>query len=162
MTISIWKKMNFYILLWVMSVNCSTLSSSCHFFCHLLDSGLARIYWIRAVVKICVEQLICCQKCRANGCRAIAIRAVHPHSSFSSHYFSCHLFYFLFWFFASHSALLLRTFIPSVKCEGFVLCKILVLKIFGRGFLEFPRLQLYFWENVNCNKLVFFWFNFHS
>jgi hypothetical protein len=63
-----------------MSVNCSTLSSSCHFFCHLLESGLARINWIRAVVKICVEQLICCQKCRANGCRAIAIRAVHPHS----------------------------------------------------------------------------------
>ena len=30
--------------------------------------------------KICVEQLICCQKCRANACRAIAIRAVHPHS----------------------------------------------------------------------------------
>jgi len=33
-----------------------------------------------ARVKICVEQLICCQKCRANACRAIAIRAVHPHS----------------------------------------------------------------------------------
>ena len=63
-----------------MSVNCSTLSSSCHFFCHLLESGLARINWIRAVDKICVEQLICCQKCRANDCRAIAFRAVHPHS----------------------------------------------------------------------------------
>jgi hypothetical protein len=36
--------------------------------------------WIRANDKICVEQLICCQKCRANACRAIAIRAVHPHS----------------------------------------------------------------------------------
>ncbi len=64
-----------------MSVNCSTLSSSCHFFCHLLESGLARINWIRAVDKICVEQLICCQKCRANDCRAIAFRAVHPHST---------------------------------------------------------------------------------
>jgi hypothetical protein len=52
-----------------------------HFFCHLLESGLARINWIRAVVKICVEQLISCQKCRAIACRAIAIRAVHPHSS---------------------------------------------------------------------------------
>jgi hypothetical protein len=46
----------------------------------LLESGLARINWIRANDKICVEQLICCQKCRANACRAIAIRAVHPHS----------------------------------------------------------------------------------
>ena len=63
-----------------MSVNCSTLLSSCHFFCHLLESGLARINWIRAVDKICVEQLICCQRCRANDCRAIAFRAVHPHS----------------------------------------------------------------------------------
>jgi hypothetical protein len=45
-----------------------------------LESGLARINWIRAVDKICVEQLICCQKCRANDCRAIAFRAVHPHS----------------------------------------------------------------------------------
>ncbi len=45
-----------------------------------LESGLARINWIRANDKICVEQLICCQKCRANACRAIAIRAVHPHS----------------------------------------------------------------------------------
>jgi hypothetical protein len=44
------------------------------------ESGLARINWIRANDKICVEQLICCQKCRANACRAIAIRAVHPHS----------------------------------------------------------------------------------
>jgi hypothetical protein len=41
----------------------------------------ARINWIRANDKICVEQLICCQKCRANACRAIAIRAVHPHSN---------------------------------------------------------------------------------
>jgi hypothetical protein len=48
---------------------------------HLLDSGLARINWIRANDKICVEQLISCQKCRAIACRAIAIRAVHPHSS---------------------------------------------------------------------------------
>ena len=47
---------------------------------HLLESGLARINWIQANDKICVEQLICCQKCRANACRAIAIRAVHPHS----------------------------------------------------------------------------------
>ena len=62
-----------------MSVNCSTLSSSCHFFCHLLESGLARINWIRAVYQFRVEQLICCQKCRANDCRAIAFRAVHPH-----------------------------------------------------------------------------------
>ena len=70
-----------------MSVNCSTLSSSCHFFCHLLESGLARINWIRANDKICVEQLICCQKCRANACRAIAIRAVHPHSELTHGYF---------------------------------------------------------------------------
>ena len=81
MTISIWKKLNFYILLSQKNDNCSTVSSSCHFFCHLLDSGLARINWIRANYKICVEQLICCQKCRANACRAIAIRAVHPHST---------------------------------------------------------------------------------
>ena len=80
MTISIWKKLNFYILLSQKNDNCSTVSSSCHFFCHLLESGLARINWIRANYKICVEQLICCQKCRANACRAIAIRAVHPHS----------------------------------------------------------------------------------
>ena len=65
-----------------MSVNCSTLSSSCHFFCHLLESGLARINWIRAVDKICVEQLFSCKKCRAIACRAIVIRAVHPHSIF--------------------------------------------------------------------------------
>jgi hypothetical protein len=38
----------------------------------LLESGLAWINWIRAVDKICFEQLICCQKCRANDCRAIA------------------------------------------------------------------------------------------
>ena len=79
-----------------MSVNCSTLSSSCHFFCHLLKSGLARINWIRAVDTICVEQLICCQKCRANDCRAIAFRAVHPHSTrllFCKHVFK---FQFLF------------------------------------------------------------------
>jgi hypothetical protein len=64
-----------------MSVNCSTLWSSCHFLCHLLESGLARINWIQAVDKFCVEQLISCQKCRANDCRAIEFRAVHPHSS---------------------------------------------------------------------------------
>jgi hypothetical protein len=58
-----------------LSVNCLTLSSSCHFFCHLLESSLARINWIRAVDKFCVEQLISCQKCRA-----IEFRAVHPHS----------------------------------------------------------------------------------
>jgi hypothetical protein len=46
----------------------------------LLESGLARINWIRAVDKFCVEQLISCQKCRANGCLAIEFRAVHPHS----------------------------------------------------------------------------------
>jgi hypothetical protein len=50
----------------------------------LLESGLARINWIQAVDKICVEQLICCQKCRAIACLAIAIRAVHPHSLFLS------------------------------------------------------------------------------
>ena len=49
-------------------------------FGQLLESSLARINWIRAVDKFCVEQLICCQKCRANDCRAIAFRAVHPHS----------------------------------------------------------------------------------
>jgi hypothetical protein len=41
---------------------------------------IARHCWIRAVDKICVEQLICCQKCQAIACRAIAIRAVHPRS----------------------------------------------------------------------------------
>jgi hypothetical protein len=46
----------------------------------LLESGLARINWIRAVDKFCVEQLISCQKCRAKDCRAIKFRAVHPHS----------------------------------------------------------------------------------
>ncbi len=80
MTISIWKKLKFYILLShkKLSVNC----------CHLLKSGLARINWIRAVVKICVEQLICCQKCRANDCWAIAFRAVHPHSTMFQKWFS--------------------------------------------------------------------------
>ena len=57
-----------------MSVNCSTLSSSCHFFCHY--------------DKICVEQLFSCKKCRAIACRAIAIRAVHPHSFFHQWYLS--------------------------------------------------------------------------
>ena len=76
-----------------MSVNCLTLSSSCHFFCHLLESGLARINWIRAVDKFCVEQLICCQKCRANDCRAIAFWAVHPHSNDT---FVLHLRYLYF------------------------------------------------------------------
>jgi hypothetical protein len=51
----------------------------------LLESSLARINWIRAVYQFCVEQLISCQKCRANDCRAIAFRAVHPHS-FLIHY----------------------------------------------------------------------------
>ncbi len=63
-----------------MCVNCSTLSSSCHFFFLLLESSWARINWIRAVDKFCVEQLISWQKCRANDCRAIEFRAVHPHS----------------------------------------------------------------------------------
>ncbi len=49
--------------------------------CQLLESSLARINWIRAVDKKSVEQLISCQKCRANDCRAIAFRAVHPHST---------------------------------------------------------------------------------
>jgi hypothetical protein len=58
---------------------------------HLLESGLARINWIRAVYQFRVEQLICCQKCRANDCRAndcraIAFRAVHPHSNQSTIY----------------------------------------------------------------------------
>ena len=57
-------------------VNCSTVI----LFCHLLESGLARINWIRAVDKFSVEQLICCQKCRANDCRAIEFLAVHPHT----------------------------------------------------------------------------------
>ncbi len=55
-------------------------SSNNIFSCHLLESSLARINWIRAVDKKSVEQLISCQKCRAIACRAIAIRAVHPHS----------------------------------------------------------------------------------
>jgi hypothetical protein len=54
--------------------------STLQYFCHLLESGLARINWIGAVDKFCVEQLISCQKCRANDCRAIEFRAVHPHS----------------------------------------------------------------------------------
>jgi hypothetical protein len=67
------------------SVNCSTVSTKCHFFCHLVDSGWARINWIRAVDKFCVEQLISCQKCRPIDCRPIDCRAikfwaVHPHS----------------------------------------------------------------------------------
>ncbi len=82
MTISIWKKLNFYILL-SQQIECQLLQ--CHFFCHLLESSLARINWIRAVCQFRVEQLISCQKCRAIACRAIAcraiaIRAVHPHS----------------------------------------------------------------------------------
>ena len=39
-----------------------------------------RLLEIRAVDQFRVEQLICCQKCRANDCRAIEFRAVHPHS----------------------------------------------------------------------------------
>ncbi len=54
----------------------------CHFFCHLLESSLARLNWIRAVDKFCVEQLISCQKCRANDCRAIEFRAVDPRSAY--------------------------------------------------------------------------------
>ncbi len=80
------KKLNFYILLsqkkWKSKM---TTARQCRavviFDFHLLESGLARINWIRAVDKICVEQLICCQKCWANDCRAIAFWAVHPHSS---------------------------------------------------------------------------------
>jgi hypothetical protein len=53
-------------------------SSTLQYFCHLLESGIARINWIQAVDKFCVEQLISCQKCRANDCRAIKFRAVHP------------------------------------------------------------------------------------
>jgi len=56
-------------------------SSTLQYFCHLLESGLTRINWIQAVDKFCVEQLISCQKCRANDCRAIEFRAVHPHSN---------------------------------------------------------------------------------
>ncbi len=75
------KKMDFFSLYVAReSVICSTLSSKWHFFCQLLESSLARINLIRAVYQFRVEQLICCQKCRANACRAIAIRAVHPHS----------------------------------------------------------------------------------
>ncbi len=58
-------------------------SSTLQYFCHLLESGLARINWIRAVDKFCVEQLISCQKCRPIDCRAIKFRAVHPHSNHS-------------------------------------------------------------------------------
>jgi hypothetical protein len=57
-------------------------SSTLQYFCHLLESSLARINWIRAIDKFCVEQLISCQKCRANDCRAIEFRAVHPRSFF--------------------------------------------------------------------------------
>jgi hypothetical protein len=46
-------------------------SSTLQYFFHLLESGLTRINWIRAVDKFCVEQLISCQKCRANDFRAI-------------------------------------------------------------------------------------------
>ncbi len=55
-------------------------SSTLQYFCHLLESDLARINWIRAVDKFCVEQFISCQKCRPIDCRAIKFRAVHPHS----------------------------------------------------------------------------------
>ncbi len=37
-------------------------SSTLQYFCHLLESSLARINWIRAVDKFCVEQLISCPK----------------------------------------------------------------------------------------------------
>ena len=81
MTISIWKNLNFYILL-SQKIECQLLDTveQLSLFCHLLESSLARINWIRAVDKFCVEQLISCQKCRANDCRAIEFRAVHPHS----------------------------------------------------------------------------------
>ncbi len=46
----------------------------------ILNLLSCRINWIRAIDKFCVEQLISCQKCRANDCRAIKFRAVHPHS----------------------------------------------------------------------------------
>jgi hypothetical protein len=62
------------------SVNCSTVSTICHFFCQLLESGWARINWIRAVDTFCVEQLISCQKCRPIDCWAIKFRAVDTHS----------------------------------------------------------------------------------
>ena len=75
------KKLNFYILL-LQKIECQLLDTveQLSLFCHLLESGLARINWIRAVDKFCVEQLISCQKCQANDCRAIEFRAVHPHS----------------------------------------------------------------------------------
>ena len=55
-------------------------SSTLQYCCHLLESALARIDWIQAVDKFCVEQLISCQKCRPIDCQAIKFRAVHPHS----------------------------------------------------------------------------------
>ena len=55
-------------------------SSTLQYFCHLLESGLARINWIQAVDKFCVEQLISCQKCWLIDCQAIEFWAVHPHS----------------------------------------------------------------------------------
>ena len=57
------------------------------FFCQLLESSWARINWIRAVDQFGVEQLICCQKCRANDCRAIEFWAVHPHSTKDLNFF---------------------------------------------------------------------------
>jgi hypothetical protein len=56
--------------------------SNWQYFFHLFESGLSRFYLIRAVDQFRVEQLICCQECRANDCRAIEFRAVHPHSEF--------------------------------------------------------------------------------
>jgi hypothetical protein len=70
------KKLNFYILLSQLFECVEQLS----LFCHLLESTLAWINWIQAVDKFCVEQLISCQKCRANDCRAIKFRVVDPHS----------------------------------------------------------------------------------
>ncbi len=57
--------------------------------CQLLKSSLSRINWIWAIDKFCVEQLISCQKCRANDCLAIEFRAVHPHSYLFMLFFFC-------------------------------------------------------------------------
>jgi hypothetical protein len=78
-------KGNQWVIIICSKFDCSkNLSSSCHFFCHLLESSLARINWIRAVDKFCVEQLISCQNGWANDCRAIEFRAVDPHSNQSN------------------------------------------------------------------------------
>jgi hypothetical protein len=81
LTISIWKKLTFYILL-LQKIECQLLDpvEQLSLFCPLLESSLARINRILAVDKFYVEQLISCQKCRANDCRAIKFWAVDPHS----------------------------------------------------------------------------------